>query len=114
MRIRWERAGTWRIITEDGTNILAIGIDNRDFYVVRFYFQGTNQFEIRADQILAKDRLVLPPKPPPALLAERDALLDSISRSTNAVDFTPLALSGIVSNLTRLRQLDERIANPAR
>jgi hypothetical protein len=64
--IRHSLAADARVITEGGTNILAIGIDSRDYDVVRFYFRGadgkvTNQFEIRPDDLIQRDRSVLPP-----------------------------------------------------
>jgi hypothetical protein len=96
-----------RVITENGTNILAIGIDASDFEIVRIYFKGTNQFEIRADQILSKDRTILPPPPPPLIAAERAALLSALSARTNV---TVLDSPTILSNLVRLRLLDDNLA----
>lgn len=50
-----------RVITENGTNILAVGIDNRDFEFIRFYLKGTNVLELKPDDLVQKDRSVLPP-----------------------------------------------------
>jgi hypothetical protein len=49
-----------RVITENGTNILAIGIDSGDFDIIRFYSRGTNRFEIRINDLIQMDRSVLP------------------------------------------------------
>jgi hypothetical protein len=52
-------AAEGRVISDNGTNILAIGIDSRDFDVIRFYLRGTNTLEIRTDDLLQKDRSMM-------------------------------------------------------
>lgn len=92
-----------RVITENGTNILAIGIDSRDFSVVRFYLKGTNTLELRADQVLHREQSlkteVTIEKQP-----ERDGILDALRASTNV---NALNLSLVVSNLARLQLLED-------
>jgi hypothetical protein len=56
---RSARAADARVITEGTTNVLAIGIDQRDFDVIRFYLRGTNTLEIRAEDLLQKDRSMM-------------------------------------------------------
>jgi hypothetical protein len=43
------------------------------------------------------------------LIIERDALLTTVNGYTNVLDFTALAVPVVVSNLTRLRQLELRL-----
>ena len=100
-------AADGRVITEGTTNILAIGIDSRDFDTIRFYLRGSNTLELRAEDLLHKARLVLPPPPSPAQVAERDALVSRMSSFTN--DITALNAPTILSNLVRLRQLEDRL-----
>lgn len=92
-----------RVITENGTNILAVGIDSRDFEVVRFYYANGRTVEFRPTDILHEGRSVAK-NPPPAVQAERDALLAALSARTNvgAADVTM-----VVSNLARLKLLEE-------
>jgi len=59
--VRRLNAADARIITEGTTNILAIGIDARDFDVIRFYLRGSNVMEFRQDEVLHRARSALPP-----------------------------------------------------
>lgn len=92
-----------RVITEGGTNILAVGIDSRDFDVIRFYFAGGRTVEFSADELRHNGRAVAK-QPPAAVQLERDALLAALAAQTN-VGLTDVTM--VVSNLARLKLLEE-------
>ena len=98
------RAADARVITEGTTNILAIGIDSRDFDVIRFYLKGTNTLELRATQVWLKDQPVNTPKPDAKTALEREAILTALSLSTNV---TVLNSPTVLSNLVRLRLIED-------
>lgn len=55
-------AADGRTITEGTNVVLAIGIDSRDFDIVRFYLRGNAVLELRADDLVIQtNRSVLPP-----------------------------------------------------
>lgn len=91
-----------RVITENGTNILAVGIDSRDFTVVRFYLTGTNIMELRADSLRVGGS---PVRREVALKleAERDAILAAIKANTNV---GPGNVSFVISNMVRLQIIE--------
>jgi hypothetical protein len=90
-----------RVITENGTNILCLGIDQpRSYTVVRFYLAGTNVVELRADDIVHGGRKVFDKE----TSAERDALLTALRAQTNV---TPANTTQVVSNLVRLQLLED-------
>ena len=97
------RAADARIITENGTNILAIGIDTRDYTVVRFYMKGTNVLELRATDMLLNDSIVKT-EVDKKLAAQRAAIVDALAASTNV---TPQNITATVSNLVRLQVLED-------
>ena len=97
------RAADARVITENGTNILAIGIDSRDYSVVRFYMKGTNVLELRATDMLLNDS-VIKTEVDKRLVAERTGLLDALRAGTNV---TALNITATVSNLVRLQVLED-------
>ena len=92
-----------RVITENGTNILAIGIDTRDYDVIRFYLRGSNVIEFRADDIIHLDRKVLGAPISQARIAERDAILAAIVSQTN---FSGAQAIMVISNLARLKVIE--------
>jgi hypothetical protein len=92
-----------RVITEGATNILAIGIDSRDYSVVRFYMKGTNVLELRATDMLLNDSPIKT-EVDKRYVAERTALLDALRASTN---INAGNITSTVSNLVRLRLLDD-------
>lgn len=92
-----------RTITENGTNILAIGIDSRDYTVVRFYLKGTNTLELRATDMLLNDSTIKT-EVDKRLVAERTGLLDALRAGTNV---TALNITATVSNLVRLQVLED-------
>ena len=96
-----------RTITENGTNILAIGIDSRDFSVVRFYLRGTNVLELRATDMLLNDSTIKT-EVDKRLIVERTGLLDALRAGTNV---TALNITATVSNLVRLQVLEEADAS---
>lgn len=92
-----------RVITENGTNILCIGIDTRDYSVVRFYMKGTNVLELRATDMLLRDSTIRT-EVDKRLVAERTGILDVLRASTNV---TALNITATVSNLVRLQALED-------
>lgn len=92
-----------RVITENGTNILAIGIDTRDYTVVRFYMKGTNVLELRATDMLLNDSAIRTDVDK-RLVAERTGLLDALRAGTNV---TALNITATVSNLVRIQVLED-------
>ena len=92
-----------RTITENGTNILAIGIDSRDYSVVRFYMKGTNVLELRATDMLLNDSTIKT-EVDKRLIVERTGLLDALRAGTNV---TALNITATVSNLVRLQVLED-------
>ena len=92
-----------RVITENGTNILAIGIDSRDYSVVRFYMKGTNVLELRATDMLLNDSTIKT-EVDKRLIVERTGLLDALRAGTNV---TALNITATVSNLVRLQVLED-------
>lgn len=96
-----------RTITEGTTNILAIGIDNRDFDVIRFYLRGSNVIEFRADDVLSTRRqtFVFGPPAPPVLSLDRSNILFTLRSSTNVTAGTA---ANVISNLLRLQLIDEQ------
>jgi hypothetical protein len=91
-----------RVITENGTNILAVGIDSRDFTVVRFYLTGTNIMELRPDSLRVGGSPVRR-EVAPKLEAERDAILAAIKANTNV---SPGNVSFVISNMVRLQIIE--------
>jgi hypothetical protein len=92
-----------RVITENGTNILAIGIDSRDYKVVRFYMEGTNVLELRAEQMLLKD-VAIRTEVDKRLVAERAAIYAALRANTNV---GPGNISIVLSNLVRVQILED-------
>lgn len=92
-----------RTITEGTNNILAIGIDNRDYDIIRFYLRGTNVVEIRADQLLHRDQALVSAPISPVKSAERDALLAALAAHTN---WSGAGAQVAVSNLVRLKVIE--------
>ena len=97
------RAADARVITEGGTNILAIGIDSRDYDVIRFYLRGNRVVELTADDIVHLDRKVLGSPINAGKLAERDAIMAALAAQTN---FGAGGLQTAVSNLVRLKVIE--------
>ena len=98
------RAADARVITEGTTNVLCIGIDSRDFDVIRFYLRGTNTLELRATQVWLKDQPINPPKPDAKTALEREAIMSALSLSTNV---SALNTSTVLSNIVRLRLIED-------
>ena len=94
-----------RVITENGTNILAVGIDQRDFEVVRFYLKGTNTIEFRAEDIVHKGRAVFTKDSTNDV--ERAALRAAIKASVNNGNVPPGKTSEVLAALIRLQELDD-------
>jgi hypothetical protein len=46
------------------------------------------------------------------LLAQRRLILDRLAAATNALDYTPAGSGLVVSNLVRLRQIEDQLAPP--
>ncbi len=97
------KAADGRVITENGTNIFAIGIDSRDFSVVRFYMQGTNVLELRAERMLIKD-VAVRTEVDKRLLTERDAIFSALKSNTNV---GPGNVALVLSNMVRLQILED-------
>ena len=98
-------AADGRVITENGTNILAIGIDQRDFEIVRFYLKGTNVLEFRADDLSHRGRDVFTKASTNDV--ERSALRSSLKANVNNGNVPPGKTSEVLATLIRLQELDD-------